>query len=243
MDYLKIYTTLDSTNKEAQRLLAEGPVISGLTLLARHQTGGKGQMGRNWIAEPGSHLAMTIIYQPARLSPAELTTLGMKVSLGILKALLSIDPALNLFIKWPNDIYAGQKKLCGILIENSLSGGRVQHSIIGIGMNVNELHFPDEIPNAVSLFQLTGHTYDLEPIALSVRDHVLSILENEPAGWKATYDHYVFGKGQAFQFISNETTFEATVHGVTLEGHLMLQTADGHIRAFASHEVKWVIAP
>lgn len=242
MEYLKIYNILDSTNKEAHRLLAKGPVINGLTLIARQQTDGRGQLGRIWVAEPDSHLAMTIIYQPAHLSPDKLPMLGMKISLGIVRALQTIVPALQLRIKWPNDIYAGQKKLCGILIENALAGSRVQHSIIGIGINVNEDHFPPEIPNAVSLHILTGLKYNPDDIAISIRKHVLDILDDESISWKNEYDQYVFGKGHTFPFVSGDTTFEAIVHGMSMEGHLMLKMPDGQIRSFASHEVKWVIA-
>ena len=243
MEYLKIYNVLDSTNKEAHRLLANGPILNGLTLVARQQTEGRGQMGRIWIAEPDTHLAMTIIYQPAHLTPDKLPTLGMKISLGITRALQSIEPTLRPRIKWPNDIYTGQKKLCGILIENALAGSKVQHSIIGIGINVNEDHFPPEIPNAVSLHILTGLKYNPDDIAISVRKHVLDILDDESSSWKNEYDQYVFGKEHTFPFVSGNTTFEAIVYGISMEGHLLLQTADGQIRSFASHEVKWVIAP
>jgi len=242
MEYLKIYTILDSTNKEAHRLLANGPLMSGLTLVARQQTEGRGQLGRIWIAEPDTHLAMTIIYQPDNLPAAALPTLGMKISLGIVRALRNIDASLDPRIKWPNDIYIDQKKLCGILIENALAGSRVQHSIIGIGINVNEDHFPPEIPNAVSLHIQTGLTYDLDTIALAIRKHVLDILDDESISWKKEYDQYVFGKDKSYQFISGDNSFEATVEGITLEGHLVLKSSDGGITSYASHEVRWVLA-
>lgn len=241
MDYLKIYNTLDSTNKEAHRLLAQGTVLNGLTILANHQTEGRGQMGRAWISEPGSHLAMTVIYYPARLNPSELPTLGMKISLGIVNALEQLDASIHPLIKWPNDIYADGKKLCGLLIENALSGSSVQHSVIGIGMNINENHFPAEIPNAISLFKLTGTTHDIPAIALRIREHVLSILDNEPPQWKAEYDEHIFGKENRFWFISNADSFEAEVVGVSLRGHLELKMDNEEIKSFASHEVKWVI--
>lgn len=241
MDYLKIYNILDSTNKEAHRLLAQGPVLNGLTLLANHQTEGRGQMGRAWISEPGSHLAMTVIYYPAGLNPTELPTLGMKISLGIVDALKEFDASISPRIKWPNDIYADGKKLCGLLVENALSGSSVQHSVIGIGMNINENHFPAEIPNAISLRMLTGRTHDIREIALLIRKHVLSFLDIEPPQWKEDYDKYIFGKGNRFSFISNADAFEAEVTGVSLRGHLELKMEDGVIKSFASHEVKWVV--
>jgi BirA family transcriptional regulator, biotin operon repressor / biotin---[acetyl-CoA-carboxylase] ligase len=241
MDYFKIYDILDSTNKEAHRLLAQGAVTNGLTLFAKHQSNGKGQLNRNWIAEPGKHMAVSIIYLPERLSPYALPFLSMKISLGIINALKSITPTIQPLIKWPNDIYARDKKLCGMLIENSLSGERVQHSIIGIGMNINEDLFPPEIPNAISLRLLTGREYDPQIIALMVRKHILNILDAAPASWKAEYDQHIFGQGARFEFISKESTFPAEVIGVTIGGHLLLRKEDGETKSYASHEVKWVI--
>ena len=241
MDNLKIYNILDSTNKEAHRLLAGGPVENGLTLLARHQTDGKGQHGRSWVSQPDIHLAMTIIFQPQKMSPAELPTLGMKVSLGIAQALKDLDPQINPLIKWPNDIYVDGKKLSGILIENSLSGASVQHSIIGIGMNINESSFPPEIPNATSLLLITRQVYDILNVAERVRKHVLSVLQTPSINWKATYDEYIFGKEKRNLFESNHDRFYARVEGISLEGALILRIDTGEVRTYLSHQVKWVI--
>ena len=241
MDNLKIYNILDSTNKEAHRLLAEGRVENGLTLLARHQTDGRGQLGRTWISEPDTHLAMTIIHQPARMSPSELPTLGMKVSLAIVKALKDLDPQINPLIKWPNDVYVDGKKLSGILIENSLSGSSVQHSIIGIGMNINESSFPPEIPNATSLLLITSQVCNILNVAELVRKQVLSILQSSPPNWKEIYDEYIFGKEKRNLFESNQDRFYACVEGVSLEGALILRIDTVEVRTYLSHQVKWIV--
>jgi BirA family biotin operon repressor/biotin-[acetyl-CoA-carboxylase] ligase len=184
---------------------------------------------------------MTIIHQPARLSPSELPTLSMKVSLGIVQALLKIDPNLHPLIKWPNDIYVNDKKLSGILIENSLSGSSVQNSIIGIGMNINESSFPEGIPNAISLSLMSGHQYDVIAIAQIVRDHVLSILRSSPANWKELYDENIFGKEKRNLFESGNNRFYASVVDVSLQGALVLRLENGEVKSFLSHEIKWVV--
>lgn len=241
MDYFKIYDTLDSTNKEAQRLLAQGTGINGLTLFARHQTNGRGQLSRVWISGPGSHVAMSIIYLPDSLLISDLPTLGMKISLGIVNALTSIDSSIQPLIKWPNDIYTAGKKLCGILIENALSGGKVQHSIIGIGMNVNEKKFPSAISNAISLYQLTGSEYAPQQVALIIREHVMAMLKVDTDNWKSEYDQYVFGKGNQFTFLTEDSRFEAEVIGVSMQGLLILKNGDDELKHYASHEVKWMV--
>ena len=105
MEHLRIYNTLDSTNLEARRLLASGPVVNGLTILTKQQTAGLGQYGRKWIAEEENHLAMSIILIPHGLPASELPLVGMKTNLGIVMALKKLDAELNPKIKWPNDIY------------------------------------------------------------------------------------------------------------------------------------------
>src|SRR5690606_25685545 len=105
-----------------------------------------------------------------------LPLLSMQVSLAIVQTLKSLDQTIHPLIKWPNDIYVDQKKLSGILIENALNASRVQHCIIGIGMNVNEKEFSDKAPNAISLFQITGKTFDIMQLASKVRQSVIDML-------------------------------------------------------------------
>lgn len=241
MEYLRIYNTLDSTNKEAQRLLSQGPVVHGLTIIARHQTAGRGQMGRVWLAAPDQHLAMSIIYLPLRLQLSELPTIGMKTSLAISLALEKLNPGVRTSIKWPNDIYASGQKLCGILIENALSGQKVQHCIIGVGMNINETGFPPDIPHATSLFILTHQSYDPIAVAKLLREEILSLLDHAPPDWKKAYDTRIFGMNQRQSFARNEIIFEATIRGVTLDGHILLEDIEGNLKAYANHEVKWML--
>lgn len=241
MDNIIIYKTLDSTNKEAQRLLQAGPVGNGTTLMAFEQTEGKGQMGREWLAEAGQHLAMTIIYQPVNLFPTELYRVSMKVSLGIIRALKARYTNLQPLIKWPNDIYISGKKLSGILIENTLAGQNVQHCIIGIGMNVNEKQFPASIPNATSVLLQTNQITDLSSIAHDLRHHVLACIEAPGQAWYAEYEKYIFGKNETHTFLRGTETREAKVLGINLKGQLVLEEENGRQVAYGTHEIKWMI--
>ena len=239
MEYLRIYPSLDSTNKEAHRLLASGPVTHGLTLFTTHQTDGRGQMGRIWTAAPNQHMAMTIIYRPVSMPVSELPTLGMKISLGLVRALEKLNPAIDPKIKWPNDIYAGGKKLSGILIENALAGGKVQHAVIGIGMNILEDHFPEDLPNATSLLLCTGEKYDPQQVAIRIRNQVLTLLDDPDPFWKSEYDRYIFGLDEVFTFIKEAGSFPARVKGISAEGLLILEDEEKNVHAYATHEVRW----
>lgn len=243
MEYLRIYPSLDSTNKEAHRLLASGPIPHGLTLFTTHQTEGRGQMGRIWTAAPNQHLAMTIIYRPASMAVSQLATLGMKISLGIIRALEQLNPVIVPKIKWPNDIYSGGKKLSGILIENALSGGKVQHAVIGIGMNILEDHFPKDLPNATSLLLRTGQKYNPQDVAIRIRNQVLTLLEDTDPNWKSEYDRYIFGLDEFFNFSNEAGSFKARVKGISTEGLLILEDEEKNVHAYATHEVRWNVMP
>ncbi len=241
MDHLRIYNTLDSTNKEAHRLLDAGQVINGTCLLTKEQTEGKGQFGRSWYADAGSHLAMSIILTPQHLSAIELPLIGMKTSLGIVRALKQLDLNLEPLIKWPNDIYLQGKKLCGILLENALAGNKVQHIIIGIGMNINERILPEEIPNAISLFMVTGERQDLYQMAQLIRTHVLETVDIPDLYWKQEYDTLIFGLNQENEFEYEGNKIKGKVLGVDEQGRLLLGFDGGLTRSFFSHEIKWLI--
>ena len=241
MQLLRSYSSLDSTNSEAHRLLVTNEAYHGLAILAFKQTDGRGQHGRAWHSEPGQHLAMSIIIRPQEMSPALLPVLSMKVSLGIIRVLNKIDPSIQPKIKWPNDIYVKGKKLAGILIENNLAANKVQHCIIGIGMNVNEQTFEDSLQRAISIRMLTKEVYDIVDIASSIRHEVLSLLETNDMSWKQEYNSYIFGLGEERNFENNETLVHGRVTDVDENGRLCIQHEDGTHHAYYSHELRWIL--
>lgn len=238
MHFFRSYPTLDSTNSEAQRILTTEKDGHGLVIFTPHQTQGRGQHGRSWIAQPHHHLSMTIILRPPHLTPEKLPQLSMKVSLALIRLLFSLH-ITDVSIKWPNDIYAGQKKLAGILIENTLTSSRVQHCLIGIGMNVNEDRFPEHIPNAVSLFQISNKRYDLESLARSAYAEIMNIFEEDDSSWKEEYHQHIFGMSATHTFDHGGMTMSAIVEGVNNEGKILLRDQSGQIGSYHSHEVKW----
>lgn len=161
-----------STNAEAQRLLGENRASEGCTVATGHQTAGRGQRGNQWEAAAGENLTLSVVWRPTFLDAGQQFLLSQAVALAAYDwaaALLGPAPALRL--KWPNDLYYGVQKLGGILIESTLNGPKIQHSVVGIGLNVNQLTFG--VPTATSLAGLTGRAYDLAPLAA----HLLECLE------------------------------------------------------------------
>lgn len=240
MELLRIYQTIDSTNKEAARLLAAGENLHGTAILGFVQTDGRGQYGRNWYSEPGLHLAMSIILQPKDMNTFELPLLSMKISLAVLRTIKKIEDYIQPKIKWPNDIYVDDKKLAGILVENSLSSTKVQHSIIGIGMNVNEVYFPEYIPNAISLHMLSGKNYLLEQIATNVQNEIMNIIDETKEDWKPEYDRFVYGLGLQNSFDNNGEIIFGKIEGIGNDGKILLQKEDGERLSYFAHELKWL---
>ncbi|MDQ3016842.1 MAG: biotin--[acetyl-CoA-carboxylase] ligase [Bacteroidota bacterium] len=241
MQLLRSYSSLDSTNSEAHRLLGNNEAYHGLAILAFKQTEGRGQHGRAWHSEPGQHLAMSIIIKPNDMSPSELPVLSMKVSLGIVRVINKIDATIQPKIKWPNDIYVNGKKLAGILIENNLSSHKVQHCIIGIGMNVNEQKFEDSLQNAISIRMLTNESSDIVDIASAIRHEVLTRLDITDMSWKKEYHQYIFSLGEERSFENNVMLVKGQVVDVDDQGRLCIQLEDGSIQAFYSHELRWIL--
>ncbi|MBO4606102.1 MAG: biotin--[acetyl-CoA-carboxylase] ligase [Bacteroidales bacterium] len=157
MSGIKWFAELDSTNNEARRTL---DALDNFSVLATEsQTAGRGQGEHTWYATPGRNLTFTVVLRP-RLLPARDGILITHITTVSLVKYLEYH-GVQARIKWPNDIWVGDKKICGILIENVLDGQYVQASIIGIGLNINEEGWPDYLPNPVSLSELTGRKYDI----------------------------------------------------------------------------------
>ena len=157
MSGIKWFAELDSTNNEARRTL-DG--LDNFSVLATEsQTAGRGQGLHTWYATPGRNLTFTVVLKPRQLDARDGILITYITTVSLVRFLA--EHGIEARIKWPNDIWVGDKKICGILIENVLDGQYVGASIIGIGLNINETGWPEELPNPVSLSELTGRQYDI----------------------------------------------------------------------------------
>src|ERR1700759_4538285 len=151
--------SVDSTNNYAMARIHEGLASDGMVYLARYQWAGRGQRGKTWISEPGQNLIMSLIIEPSPLKITQQFLFSAAIALAILDLMKSFQNN-DWKIKWPNDIYWNDRKAGGLLIESVVTGQTWTWAIVGIGMNLNQSSFPAEIPNAVSLNQITGVTYE-----------------------------------------------------------------------------------
>ncbi len=242
------YETIDSTNNQAKRLL---PDISGTTIIAaRNQTAGRGQRGNTWNSEPGSNLTFSMIFKsdhgPAGSIPADCQfVISEAAALGV-KDFLSSE-GVESRIKWPNDIYISDSKICGILIENTINSGKLTGSIVGIGLNLNQKTFPPEIPNPVSLSLVTGRTYAPEEVLPELAAAILARMDEAvsyPDRLRAGYLGSMYRKDIPARYTDCRSgkKFTGIIRGISDASLLQVEQEDGKIEEFSFKEIAYIIS-
>jgi BirA family biotin operon repressor/biotin-[acetyl-CoA-carboxylase] ligase len=223
----------DSTNRWLRERGGEGDMV----VVADYQTAGKGQGTNSWESERGKNLLFSVLYHPQRIPANRQFHISMAVSLAIADALG--EHIGDVSIKWPNDIYWRNAKICGILIENRLLGQTIRDSIIGVGVNVNQRQFHSNAPNPVSLWQIHGHETDLELLLQSILDKFTLYINKKEI--KTQYLHQLYRRKGFHPYADKEGSFMAEIVDVEDDGHLLLCDDNGQQRRYAFKEVSFVI--
>lgn len=239
------FTRLQSTNStntylaelSRERLLSEGSLV-----MAGEQMAGRGQGGTSWQSEKDKNLLASFLFYPDFLTSSDMFLLSKFFSLGIASALEKLTGEI-ISIKWPNDIYYKYKKLGGILIENTLAGNAIAVSICGLGLNVNQDHFPDTLPNPVSLKQITRKMHDLD----EVKNVICNEVEAKYLILKSGQHHvisdqyikklYLYNKWSLYTDV--EGKFTGRIIGVERSGRLLLEKEDGKIYSYDLKEIRF----
>ena len=234
---------VDSTNNYANQLLMSKAAEHGTVVLAQLQKKGRGQQGNTWESEPGMNMLSSLILFPSNLPVTKQFHLSKIASLALINFLETETDSVS--IKWPNDIYIQNKKVAGILIENSVMGNYLSTSVIGIGLNLNQEKFISGAPNPVSLKQITGKNYDIETVAGNITEHFnkwYKLLEDKRYNViDAAYLNHLFRRNQWAVFAKNGYTFEAKITGIGEFGQLILEEKNGAISEYMFKEVEFVI--
>ncbi len=236
------YESIDSTNEEMQRVIQKSDIEEGTVILTGFQTRGKGHMGNTWESESGKNLLMSILFMPDFLKPEYQFYLSRIVSLALLELIgLYCD---NVTIKWPNDMNINDKKIAGILIENHLKGDKIEKSIAGIGLNVNQERFSSDVPDPTSLYMETGCHIDmtklLDKLLEKLEEKYNMLVNNELDMIYRSYHDHLYGFGEIKNFSSRGKKFRARITGTEPTGELILETEGGEILRFGFKEVKLV---
>ena len=232
---------IDSTNLFLKAFSAQESCENFTVVSTELQTEGRGQRGSGWTSEKGKNLVFSILYCHKVEQINSLFTLNIIVALSVVEALNS-NSKLNFVIKWPNDILSENKKIAGILIENTIKNQNDIQSIIGIGLNVNQSYF-ENLPQASSLFLLENQIFDREVLLISILNRLefnlnqLPIL-GESYFWKAYHD-FLFKKGVVSTFESvSGNRFVGKIQKVTNDGKLAVLLEDNSEVMFDVKEVR-----
>jgi BirA family transcriptional regulator, biotin operon repressor / biotin---[acetyl-CoA-carboxylase] ligase len=240
---IKYLPSCHSTNDIAGQIIqTENTVFEGTVIITDNQTAGRGQRGNTWEASAGENLTFSLILKPNFLKASDQFQLNVAVSMGVFDFLSEfIDE--NLKVKWSNDIYYGDKKMGGILIENSLQGYQIGHSIIGIGLNINQTKFNNE--RATSLRKITQNLlkYDLSELLKklleSIEINYLKIKNNNYESLKIRYLTNLYRFEEYHYFRRSGQQFTGKIIGINETGKLGIET-DGNVIYFDFKEVEFV---
>ena len=248
MDFKVIHIDeTDSTNKWMKDYSANAEE-QNVVVVADYQTAGKGCGTNSWESERGKNLTFSVLIHPEgipfatvasqRLQAKEQFRITEVVSVALCKTL---KPYIynKVVIKWPNDIYVGDKKICGILIENRLQGSGIKDCIIGIGLNVNQTEFKSNAPNPVSLKQLTGKNLDCEELLMTFLENLGEAFDSPAIS--QDYRQRLYRQDGYHDYKDANGPFKAKLQNVQDGGTLVLLDTEGKERYYAFKEVEFLI--
>jgi len=225
-------------------MLRQNDVENFTCVWALHQTAGRGQRGNSWLTESGKNLTFSILIKLNSFNILKQFELNKLISLSILDVLKRYLPVVQL--KWPNDILADHRKIAGILIENTIQGNLIKHSIVGIGLNVNQTEFDSSLSLATSMKKILEIELNLDDLLLEIQNSItirINQLKNKNfilIDKEYTQNLYGWQEWKTYR-TENKTLFEGKITGVSLEGKLMIENKDFIIKSFEMKEISFVI--
>ena len=228
-----------STNALSWEMNREKSLPEGLVIYTDFQSAGKGQPGNAWESSKGKNLLFSMVLHPIHVPMDELFLVSQLVSIAIKKAL--DEYTTNITVKWPNDIYWNDKKLVGILIENSLQGNKIMSVVIGVGLNVNQKSFFSNAPNPISLSQITGKRQNRKQLLQQICQNIMELYyEMDKEKIRKIYAESLYRKSGFYSFEANNETFQAKIKEVQTDGMLELETEKGELKSFYFKEVQFI---
>jgi len=238
------FEELDSTNNYAKTLIKEGEAENGQVIYAVSQTAGRGQALNSWESETGKNLTFSLIVVPKNIEAKNQFLISQAVSVGIVNYLKFLVEHKPIHIKWPNDIYVGMQKIAGILIENTVRNNKILYSVIGIGLNVNQIKFSENSGNPTSLSLTTKKQYDLETELDKLATCIVNTLDclqfGEGENCQIRYLEHLLFLNEEREYIVRGEKVVGKIIGVNGFGFLRIQTRDGTILECDIKEVVYI---
>ncbi len=234
---------VDSTNEYASNMKN---IEHGTVITAEKQTKGRGQRGNKWSSRSGENITASFYIEPDFLSVEEQFYLSMIIALSVRETIVHyIDECENIKVKWANDIYYKDKKIAGILIENSLKGHSISSSIVGIGINVNQTIFDEKLPNPVSIKQIKGENISVENcisiLCKKIEQKYNMLKEGKKKEIKNDYMKNLYRRKGIHSYIYKGHSLKAEIFDVLESGHLILRTEDNNLHKFDFSQIKYVL--
>ena len=244
-------STTYSTNTLLKELLAKGEWPEGERYLyTGFQTAGRGQAGNGWESEEGKNLLCSVLVESRKSKVERPFYLNVLVSVAVQRLL-----GEGFTIKWPNDIYWGDKKVAGILIENAILGNEVKYSIAGIGLNVNQTTFLSSAPNPISLKQISGKETDIDALMQALMAQIEALEAMDEAQVWAYYREHLYRREGLWPFVEREVStaptmnadrktegvFLAKIENVRTNGEIELRDQNGNLRIYHFKQVRYVL--
>ena len=239
------FEEIDSTHDYLCSVLSKTNPPQGFCITSDFQSGGRGQIGRTWHSSSGKNLLLSMVYYPRDMVVLRQFDLTIWVTTSLLDVLDKYQ-LQHLSVKWPNDIYVGEKKIAGILIQNTLRGDKITNCVVSIGLNVNEVDFPATLPNPTSVKSETGNKTDVETLLTEIRDtlddHFEKVLfSSRKAEYREIFITKLFGANTYYKYRDAEgQTFNAIIRYVGEDGKLHLQKANGELCSYLFRQVEWL---
>lgn len=234
---------VSSSNDHLKKLTVEEEIPEGFVLLTNFQTNGRGLGKNSWESEAGKNLTFSLLLRPEFLKAEDMFLISKTISLGIIDYLNSLDRCFT--IKWPNDIYYCNKKVGGILIENQLLGNKLNYSIVGVGINLNQEVFHSDAPNPISLKKILKKSINKTACLKGILDQITIWYEMLSDGHydkinQLYFDNLFRNKGY-HDYSANNHTFMAKIKAVHNDGQLVVKTQEGDEKQFYFKEVEFVL--
>lgn len=233
---------LPSTNAHTFDLLKKSKLPEGTILYTNYQSAGKGYSGNKWESEDGKNLLISIILYPSFIKPEDQFLISMVISLGVCDFLMRFIPECS--IKWPNDIWVNNDKIAGLLLESSLTCNQIEFTVAGIGLNINQQRFLSNVPNPVSLNQLTGVNYDLpsslEKLASDLDKRYKQLIGGNYGQIKKEYVSKLYRLNRWHEFRDKNGLYRGRVLTVGDYGRLIIERQNGEISEYSFKETEFI---
>mgnify|MGYP001178847142 FL=1 len=231
--------SVDSTNNYAAKLLNQTKVPFGTVIMAHYQTKGKGQRNTIWSSNGGDNLLMSVLLDLSFMHSEKIFFLSKSIALAIRAAVVDVI-GIESHLKWPNDVLIDNKKIAGVLIENQWKKSNIVSSVVGVGLNVNQVDFQESF-SATSLKKITNKNYNVDNI-LKVLCKKLNKYYDQLVSLKydnidLEYHQYLVNNNKFCEFEENNMVFSAKVKGVNQQGELMLEFTNGDVKSYGLKQI------